>query len=119
MSNYLGVPVRIWAVWAAVCVALSAALVSSNVLPQPPQSLECVLLSVEPSGPEPSVTVWHSHWDCGGEWRLLEYVPAPEFQWQCGAVLEEGRWLEAACESVEELEERLAVIRSEQTGGRF
>lgn len=113
MATYLGVSVRLWAVWAVLSVALSAAVVSSGLLPQPS---DCELLYLEPSGPEPSVTVWHSHWDCSGDAVTLEYVPA--LQWECGAVWEEGRWLEAACESEEELAGRLAQIRAERSGER-
>ena len=101
MSEYLGVSVRIWLGLAVLSVALGLGLAVSGLLPQPQQSSECELLYVEPSGPEPSVTVWHSHWDCAGEWRLLEYVPAADLLWDCGAVWEEGRWVEAACESEE------------------
>ena len=113
MRTYLGVSVRIWAVWAVLSMALGLGVAQSGLLPQPS---ECELLYVEPSGPEPSVTVWHSHWDCSGDAVTLEYVPA--LQWECGAVWEEGRWLEASCESEEELAGRLAQIRAERSGER-
>jgi hypothetical protein len=116
VAEYLGVPVRNWVGLAVVSVALGLGLAVSGLLPQPQQSSECELLYVEPSGPEPSVTVWHSHWDCSGDAVTLEYVPA--LQWECGAVWEEGRWLEAACESEEELAGRLAQIRAERSGER-
>ena len=115
-ATYLDVRVQSWLWLAVLSTALGLGLAVSGLLPQPQQSADCELLYVEPSGPEPSVTVWHSHWDCSGEWRLLEYVPA--LQWECGAVWEEGRWLEAACDSEEELASRLAQIRAEGSGER-
>ena len=113
MTTYLGLPVRLWIGWAVSCVALVIGLAVAGALPSPP---DCELLYVEPSGPEPGVTVWHSHWDCAGAPLLLEYVPA--VGWECGAVWEEGRWIEAGCESEEELAGRLAQIRSERSGER-
>ena len=78
MSEYLGVPVRNWVGLAVVSVALGLGLAVSGALPQPS---DCELLYVEPSGPEPSVTVWLSHWDCAGEWRVLEFIPADARSW--------------------------------------
>jgi len=115
VAEYLGVSVRNWVGLAVVSVALGLGLAVSGVLPQPS---DCELLYVEPSGPEPSVTVWHSHWVCSGDAVTLEYVPAPESQWICGAVWEEGRWMEASCDSEAELAGRLAQIRAERSGGR-
>ena len=73
MGTYLGVSVRIWAVWAVLSMALGLGVAQSGLLPQPPQ---------------------------------------------CGYVLEEGRWLEASCESEEELAGRLAQIRAERSAER-
>jgi len=115
VREYLGVRIGIWASWALISLALGLGLAVSGALPQPS---DCELLYVEPSGPEPSVTVWLSHWDCGAYLLTQEYVPAPESQWECGAVWEEGRWLEASCDSEEELAGRLAQIRAERSGGR-
>ena len=111
--SYLDVPVRVWGVWLAVCVALSAAAVSLGLFPSPP---ECALISQQPSGPEPSVTVWHRVWDCSGSTVVEEYLS--EELWDCGAVWEEGQWLEAGCSTVEELEERLEQIRASRSGLR-
>jgi hypothetical protein len=113
MGEYLGVPIRNWVGLTVVSLSLGLGLAVSGALPQPS---DCELVYVEPSGPEPSVTVWHSHWDCAGEPLTLEYVPA--VQWECGAVWEEGRWLEASCDSEEALAGRLAQIRAERSGGR-
>ena len=115
VSEYLGVPIRNWVGLTVVSLSLGLGLAVSGALPQPS---DCELVYVEPSGPEPSVTVWHSHWDCGTYLLIQEYVPAPESQWECGAVWEEGRWLEASCDSEEELAGRLAQIRKERSGGR-
>jgi hypothetical protein len=121
VRTYLGVSVRIWALWALASLALGLGLTQSGLLGVQQRLWThsgCELLYVEPSGPEPSVTVWHSHWDCGTYLLTQEYVPAPESQWECGAVWEEGQWLEASCDSEEELAGRLAQIRKERSGGR-
>lgn len=113
MSTYLGAPVRVWLGWAVAAAALSGAAVGAGLTPQPP---ECVLISEEPSGPEPSVTVWHRIWDCSGATVVEEYLA--EELWDCGAVWEEGQWIEAGCSTVEELEERLESIRHSRSGQR-
>lgn len=42
----------------------------------------------------------------------------PSLGWECGAVWEEGQWLEASCSTEEELQHRLDSIRAERSGVR-
>ena len=112
--TYLGIRVTNWLGLAVVSLALGLGLAHTGALPEP----ECELLYVEPSGPEPSVTVWHSHWDCAGEPLMLEYVPAADLLWDCGAVWEDGQWVEASCSTEEELESRMGSLRAERQSER-
>jgi hypothetical protein len=111
--TYLGQSVWSWLALAVGSVAVGLALAVGGLLPSPESG--CELISEEPSGPEPEVTVWHRVWDCSGETVVEEYLAEG---WECGAVWEEGRWLEAGCSTVEELEERLESIRHSRSGLR-
>ena len=127
-AMYLGASVWLW-VWLAIGSAVvGLALSAAGILRGPdPDSLllaECArtngaaLTVAECSGYLDwlAATAVCSELEEQSDWASC--VEAVEAGWECGAVLEEGVWLEASCETEEELEERLEQIRASRSGDR-
>lgn len=126
--TYLGLSVRVWLGWAVLSVALTVAALGSGLIPSPHSGrlllAECArtnsaALTVEECSE-------YLEWlEATADCRALEEqsdwadcVEAVEAGWECGAVLEEGLWLEASCSTVEGLEGRLSSIRDSRSGLR-
>ena len=74
----------------------------------------CVVTHVEPSGPEPDVSIWHRHISCGQTEFIQEFTDdAP-----CGFVIEEGAMIAASCSNAADLALRMETIRERKSGFR-
>ena len=100
-----------WVAVAAAVAVVSAGLVVSGALPSP----DCRIVSEQPTGPEPEVTVWERVWDCNGETVVQQFLHSG---WECGGVWEEGQWVESSCETAEALQARVDTLRAERSGVR-
>jgi hypothetical protein len=78
----------------------------------------CIVIGEEPSGPEPDVTIWHRHMDCGGTIHIVEFHN-DEFA-GCGFVMdsESVGMVPASCATESDLHRFMDSIRSERSGFR-
>ena len=126
--TYLGQSVWSWLALAIGSVTVGLALAVGGLLPSPDSDSVLLAECARTNGAALTVEDCSTYleWlDATADCRELESqsdwagcVEAVEAGWECGAVLEEGVWLEASCSTVEELEERLESIRHSRSGQR-
>jgi hypothetical protein len=70
----------------------------------------CTIISEEPTGPEPDVTIWHATVECGNETEIVEFYV------DCGIIMEPTGIVAGACQTETEIAERIDRISNVDWG---